>query len=407
MTIAIPAYNEEENIYNAIQSALNSSYPNLYIIVVNDASTDNTMKIIDDHFQLVEVPAIIEEKIPCSKIKAVYVSKTHSNLMIIDKEKNTVANGGAGAGDSFNIAINACFTPYFMTLDADSLIDSEAINEFIYDIMTHPTTVIVGGGVYILNDCKVQQGRVTQPLLPLRLVPGIQAVEYIRSHLFGRTGWNPLGGTMCYSGTATMLDRKVVIDAKGFDAQNYGQDVDIIMRINAYMHKSKKPYKVMFNPVATIWTDAPRSFTEFGKQRDKWRRGMLRSTIRYWYMFLNPRYGIQGMIGYPAYIILEVLAPLIEFTSYFTLCISLYLGILNLKQTLLYVTLAWGFVTYISIANMFINLITFNRYKKFTDILRIFSLTVLETFGFRQFNVLVMFYGTIHYLVNRIMGKPL
>jgi cellulose synthase/poly-beta-1,6-N-acetylglucosamine synthase-like glycosyltransferase len=401
VTIIIPAYNEKENILNVIESSLKSTYSNLYVIAINDASTDDTLNIIKEHYQLFEVPVIIEGKIPTSEIKAVYVSKTHANLTIIDKQKN------CGAGDSLNIGINACFTPYFVTVDADSLIEPDAITEFIYEAMTNESAIVVGGGVYIINGCKYKNGVMIESLLSRKLVPALQSLEYIRSHLFSRTGWNIFGGTMSYSGTATLFDRKAVTTVGGFDTHNFAQDAEVIMKLHAYMRKNKIPYKILFNPSATVWTDVPDTFAAFATQRDRWRRGLLRGVLRYWYMFFNPRYGIQGMICYPAYILLEILGPIIEFTAYFCVAVAYFLHMLNGYQAILYIILAWGFVSYLTIANMFINLVTFNRYKRTSDIFRIFMLAIIETFGFRQYSVLVSIYGTFHYFINRLRGKPL
>jgi cellulose synthase/poly-beta-1,6-N-acetylglucosamine synthase-like glycosyltransferase len=400
VTVIMPAYNEEECIVDAIGSVLNSRYQNLYLIIVNDASKDNTMSIIKEHFELVEVPVVLDEKIPATAVKTAYVSKTHPNIMVLDKEKN------GGRSDSLNVGVNACFTPYFMTLDGDTLMYPSTISEFVYDLMTHENTIVVAGGVYILNGCVYGNGRVTEPALPRQFTPAVQTLEYIRSHLFSRTGWNLFGGTMGYSGTATLYERKAVLDVGGFDTKNFAQDIEIIMHLHAYMHQHNRPYRMLFNPAAAVWTDVPATLKEFAKQRNKWRRGILRATSRYWYMFFNPRYGIQGLLGYPGYVYLEVLAPIIECAAYLTIAATCYLGIFNLHSTILFLLLAWGFVAYITIANEVINYITFNYYRHASDVPRLLILTFFETFGFRQYSVGVLIYSTINYIVNRLRGRP-
>jgi len=400
VTVIIPTYNEQDNIYDAVESVLNSNYKHLYIFIVSDGSTDKTFDILDRHYHLKEVPVIIDSKIPTSKINRVFVTEKHENLMIIDKAH-------AGAGDSINVGINTCFTPYFMTFDADSIMDKFAVDELVYDILTCRDTIAVGGGVYILNACDVKAGKIIDSVMPYDLAPAIQSCEYMRSHIFNRTGWNSFGGTVSYSGTCTLFDRKVVVEAGGFDTDNFAQDAEIIMRLHRHMHKKKEPYQIRFNPASTVWTDVPSTFLQFARQRDHWRRGLLRSCFKNMKLFLNPKCKIQGMWGFPAFIFLDMLAPPMEFLAYLTIFVAYYYGVLNIHLTLLLVILAWGFTTYITLANNFLNIITFNRYQQFKDIGWMFLLCILEICGFRQFYVIVQMWGSIHYYFNRLLGKAL
>ncbi|HOZ54949.1 MAG TPA: glycosyltransferase [Clostridia bacterium] len=49
VTIVIPVYNGEKYIREAIDSAINQTYNNIEIIVINDGSTDNTEKIVKEY----------------------------------------------------------------------------------------------------------------------------------------------------------------------------------------------------------------------------------------------------------------------------------------------------------------------------------------------------------------------
>jgi hyaluronan synthase len=47
-SIVVPVKNEEENIRNCVESCLKQTYPNREVIIVNDGSTDNTGRILND-----------------------------------------------------------------------------------------------------------------------------------------------------------------------------------------------------------------------------------------------------------------------------------------------------------------------------------------------------------------------
>ena|SRR3990167_661649 len=80
VTIIVPMYNEEKNILNTIESILNNTYKNVFIIVVNDSSTDNTLSLLKMHYHLQETAYIMEEKIVTSKVKHYFISKKKSEI---------------------------------------------------------------------------------------------------------------------------------------------------------------------------------------------------------------------------------------------------------------------------------------------------------------------------------------
>ena len=74
-------------------------------------------------------------------------------LIVIDKE-----NGGKA--DALNAGINASTAPYFVSLDADSILDQRALKELMRVIQEDPRVVAVGGQVAIANGCTVRNSRV-------------------------------------------------------------------------------------------------------------------------------------------------------------------------------------------------------------------------------------------------------
>ncbi len=186
ITIITPAYNEATRgvILNCIYSILNSEYKNVNLIVINDGSTDNTLELLIDTFALYEVPIAVKQKIKTANLQHSYQSRLYPNLIVLDKEHSNT-------GDTMNAGINACHTPLFATVDADTILEPEALTRIIFTFLSNKHCVSVGGAVYVLNGNKAENGKfLTHPHISSGYVPAIQSCEYLRSFLFGRSGWN-------------------------------------------------------------------------------------------------------------------------------------------------------------------------------------------------------------------------
>ena len=55
VSIVIPVYNTEQYVEECIQSALNQTYKNIEVIVVNDGSTDNSLQIIRKYSDRIKI----------------------------------------------------------------------------------------------------------------------------------------------------------------------------------------------------------------------------------------------------------------------------------------------------------------------------------------------------------------
>jgi hypothetical protein len=94
-----------------------------------------------------------------------------------------------------------CRTPYFCTLDADCIVERNALLRLMRPIFSSAENLVASGGIIcILNGCEVREGQVIKVALPATGLERFQVVEYLRSFLFGRTGWDLLGGTVIMAG---------------------------------------------------------------------------------------------------------------------------------------------------------------------------------------------------------------
>jgi len=400
ITIIIPAFNEEQRILNTIRNVLKSNYKNIQILVINDGSTDGTLDLLINEFQLYEIPPIIEKVIKTSSIRHLYKSKNVDNLTVIDKKHSP----GNTAADANNCGLNATNTPVYITIDADTLLEPEAITQMLLQFLAKKHCISVGGVIFVLNENTVDRGRIETTFLSEGFTSAFQGLEYVRSFTYGRSGLNNLSGSLCHPGAFTLNETHSVQEVGGYDPLNFAYDVDITMKLHGL--SGKYPVKLSFSSNAISWTKVPSTLKKFWTQRDRWQRGMLRSIFTNRRMLFNPRYGFTGMIVFPAYIMFDLLGPVIEFLAYILLILTLIFDVVSYRTLGWFILLAWGYIIIMTLASFYLNLITYSQYRKLS-ILRIIWLVTVEMFGFRQFRAACCFFGTLHYFFNRLMGKPL
>lgn len=399
ITVIVSAYNEEKNILNCVQSIFNSSYDNTNVLVVSDGSTDGTLSNLDHKYRLKPYIPILPTEVYESLGKYnYYISSTHPNLIVVDKPHT-------GTGDSLNTGLKVATSPFVISVDADSLTDHDMLKELMAVILNVRSSVIVGGAVNILNGIRYTHGTITEVKLSKSPVVALQTAEYLRSFVFGRIGWNAFKGPLSLSGTCTLLEREKALALGGFDLNNPAQDAEIVVHQHERLLRDKTPYRVVYTPTALAWTLVPNTFKSFAIQRVKWQCGLLKSFFKHFRMCFNPRYGVVGLFSYPFYLFVETLGPVVEFTAYTLLVLSMIIGIFNLKVTLIFIILAWGFLSYLTVGTMLLNLITFNQYRKLSNIWVMFLLAFFEMFGFRQFLIVCRMWGTIKYFLFKKYRK--
>lgn len=399
LTVVMPVYNEQDKILNSVYGVLQSNYKNVHIIIALDGSTDNTLNILFNEFDLYEVPPVIKQVIETQPIRNVYKSKKVKNLTVIYKEHSPTNSGS----DSINCGLNALTTPIFLTVDADTILEPNALTSMLFRFLSDKHTLLVAGCCYVLNENKVEHGRMLSRNVPRKLTPAFQALEYLRSFTYGRAGLKAFAGVLCSPGAFTMIETYIVKEAKGYNSKNFAYDTEITFTMHEITRAKKYPTKILFMPTAISWTEVPNTLKRFWKQRSLWHRGIFRAVYNYRRMFLNPRYGIVGMLTFPFYIAFDVVSPIIEFMSYFLFALTLYLNLFELKPFLWLILLAWAFIVILSIFSFYLDLITGRKYKDFT-LSRLIFLVTVEMFGFRQFRAAACTYGAVNHIYRRLKG---
>ncbi|STY29517.1 glycosyl transferase family protein [Legionella wadsworthii] len=399
VTALVPAYNEEKVITNTVQSLLRSNYPNLKIIVINDGATDNTLPFLKKDFDLIDVFLTFSKKIKTiAEVKGFYQSKKYANLIVIDKEHS-------GKADSLNVGVNLCNTPLLMSIDADTLLEPDAIPILVFSMLSKPHTIAEGGAVYILNGCKYKDGELIDPKMSSSTIEAIQSCEYLRAFLFGRTGWKPFRGPLVLAGALTMLERQAVLTVGGYNVQAPGEDMEIIVSLHEYMRIHNYPYRIGYSFSAAAWTHCPSNMIALWSQRARWHRGLIDSLFRHKKLLFNYKFGATGLLSYPFLFIAEFLGPIIEFFGYIAVALSMYFNIINWKMALLFFIATAGFSGMITIGTTLISIISFDKYQRTIDIILQLFLAVFENLGYRQLLALCRVTTTFRYFLSQLIYK--
>ena len=380
ITILVPAYNEQKTIEASVTAILALHYRNYEVVVVNDGSKDGTLETLRHAFDLYEVPRTYPETIPTKPLRALYRSRARTKLVVIDKE-----NGGKA--DSLNAAINASRFPLVIAVDADTLIEPDALLRLTRPFLLGRRVAAVGGTVRVANGCVVKHGQVTDARVPRRLLPGVQVVEYLRAFLFGRLGWNRLGGNLIISGAFGLFRKDHLLAVGGYDATSIVEDLDLVVRLHRYLRRRKERYEIPFIPDPVAWTEVPESLAVLARQRGRWQRGLVAAMWQYRGMLFNPRYGRVGLIAVPFYALGEMLAPLVEVFGYVIIVAGLMAGVVNVSFALLFVLVAWGYGMLLSLWAVVLEEVSFHRYRRFGDLVRLVLFATLENFGYHQCGV--------------------
>jgi cellulose synthase/poly-beta-1,6-N-acetylglucosamine synthase-like glycosyltransferase len=380
VSLLVPAYNEAAGIVPSVQAMLALRYPRHEIVVIDDGSTDDTFERLRAAFDLVRVDRELPRDVPVkARVIDVWVPRDGRTRLVAVRKENS------GKTDALNVGINAASEPLVAMVDADSLLDPDALLTVAKPFADDPIrTVATGGVVRAANGCTVVAGRIVEIRTPRQWLPRVQIVEYLRAFLLGRTGWSRMGALILISGAFGLFRRDVLVEVQGLDTDSIGEDFELVMRIHRYMRRNKRDYRVEFVSEPVSWTEVPADLTVLRSQRRRWHRGLWEVLWKYRGMVLNPRYGRIGMIALPWYWVFELLAPALELAGIILVPLGLALGLVNLRFALLFVLVAYGYAIVVTLAAMAVEELSFHKYPRWRDLGATLLASVAENLGYRQ-----------------------
>ncbi len=258
VTVAIPAYNEQDSIEETIQSVLSLDYPKekLELIIVDDGSKDNTNNIVQ---------SIIKNNI-------IY------NIKLMQQENS-------GKGSALNKALYKAKGEIFTPLDADSTIRSDALRKILPYFKDNNVAAV-------LPLMKIKN--------PTNLLQKIQWCEYL-INLFYKKLMSILDCVHVAPGPFSTYRKSALLKVNGFDEKNLTEDLEVSLKLQ------KNHYKLLQIFSTEVYTYAPKTFKEFYKQRNRWYKGTLLNAFNYKQMAFNKKYGDFGFIQMPRIMLESIL----------------------------------------------------------------------------------------------------
>ncbi|MBV1889673.1 MAG: glycosyltransferase family 2 protein [Gammaproteobacteria bacterium] len=230
VSVLVPGKNEGKHLARLASSLTQQTYKNLEIIIVDDGSDDDT--------------PIIGRAL-------------EKNGSISRFVRNEVRGGKASAA---NTALHYSRGKYIVHIDADSHLNNAAIETILLPFYMDSNIGAVGGDVRVAN---TTVGFATR----------LQGIEYMKVLSVGRTVSSSLNILRIIAGAHGAFRRDILQQLGGWDV-GPGLDGDLSVKIR------KLGLRIVHEPSAVCYTNAPVSFPRLAKQRYRWDRSMIRFRLR-------------------------------------------------------------------------------------------------------------------------------
>ena len=375
VSVIVPAYNEETVILESVTALLKLRYPRTEVVVVDDGSRDRTVAILDEAFDLVPERLPVSEGIEQEGATIETLrSRTNPGLVIVRKE------GVGRRSDAVNAGLRVASNELVCMIDADSILDTDALLHVVQPFIDDDRVVAAGGVVLPSNGALVRDGRIVATRVPRSLVVRTQVLEYLRAFLVGRSGWSSLNGLLIISGAFGIFRRQVVVELGGLDAASLAEDADLVVGLHRMMRDRGEPFRVVFSPEPVCWTEVPGTVKVLRRQRERWSQGLGELLWKYRKMIGRPRYGVLGVITMPYFVLFELIGPFVELLGIAVVALGLVTGALPWSLLWMYVGASVLLATLGSLAAMLVEEVSFARYPRTRDVAALLWAAVAEPF---------------------------
>ena len=268
VTIAIPAWNEEERIWKTLKSVVDLKYPKnkIEVFVMDDGSKDKTKEVVQK-----------------------FIKQFKSwNINLISKENR-------GKGAVINDALKLAKGEFFIVFDADSTISTDALHKMLPYFEDKEVACV-------LPVIKVRN--------PKKIIEKFQWIEYLAT-FFYKYAMSFLDCVPVAPGPFSVYRKEVLKKLGGFSENNLTEDLEISLRLQ------KHHYRLVQTLDVVSFTSAPSGLISFYHQRNRWYKGGLINSLKYRKMMFNRKYGDFGMMEFPSFLITGILIAILFLVGLF------------------------------------------------------------------------------------------
>ena len=307
-----------------------------------------------------------------------------------------------GKADSLNAGINAARYPWFICMDADSILQHDSLEKIVRPVLEDENVIAVGGSVRPANGVVIKKGHVIKYRLPRNIIARMQSLEYDRSFLAARILLDKINANMIISGAFGLFEKKTVIAVGGYDSSTMGEDMELVVRLHEFSRMNRKPYKIDFAQDAICWSQTPEKLSELGKQRKRWQRGLFQCMWGHRKMLANPRYGAVGLLSYIYFLFYELLSPFIELFGILTMVLSVMMDMLNVKFMLVFLACYALYGILLTLTAYFSRIYTIDQRLSFRELILAITACFFETTFLRFYLAFVRVTAFVGYKKNKL-----
>ena len=373
MSITVPAYNEELTIIDTINNLLKLKYPCYEIIIIDDGSKDNTKKLVLENFNLTKKEYQFKYDVKCEEIKEYYDNIVNGVRIILISKVN-----GRYKADASNAGINVANYPYIVNMDADELLQVDALKEMGKAILKDDKIIALGGNIRISNNTTFKENIPSKIKFGNNILANSQEIEYSRAFIGSRILFDKFNCNLIVSGGYGVFKKEALVNVGGYDKKSMGEDMELTIKLHKYYTDNNIPYVIKHVPSSICYTQVPANIKDLKKQRRRWHCGLMQTMYKYKSMLFNPKYKAVGLISLPYSLIYELLAPVFIFIGLLVIGLSIYLKVINFKafMTLSLIYLLFGVI--LTMTN-YLNRVylSYDKLHKI-DIIKVIYLTIFD-----------------------------